>query len=343
MKFSVQQVADLLGGIIEGNPLDEIDTLSKIEEGTAGSLCFLANPKYTPFIYQTKATAVIVSKEFTADKEITPSLIKVEDPYTSYASLLKLYNEIKMPKAVISSNASISEKANLGSNVYVGDFAVISEHAQIGNNCFIFPQVYVGSNCKIGDNTILFSGVKVYSDCVIGASCTLHSGVVIGADGFGFALQNDTQSVKVAQIGNVVIEDFVEIGANTCIDRATMGSTFIRQGVKMDNHIQIGHNVEIGENTVIAAQTGVSGSTKVGKNCIIGGQVGIIGHLTIGNNVKIAGQSGIECNLKDDSIVQGSPAFDVRKYKKAYVHFRNISALEQRITDLERALSNKSK
>ncbi|MEI8202670.1 MAG: UDP-3-O-(3-hydroxymyristoyl)glucosamine N-acyltransferase [Bacteroidota bacterium] len=342
MKFTIQQVADLLGGSVEGNPNDQVETLSKIEEGLPGSLCFLANPKYLPFIYQTKATAVIVSNEFKTDKAIIPSLIKVSDPYASYAKLLELNNQIKMPKPGVSDKASIAENVKLGTNTYVGDFTCISENAQIGNNCFIFPQVFIGSNCKIGSNTILHSGVKIYADCIIGADCTLHAGVVIGADGFGFALQNDNQSVKVAQIGNVVVEDHVEIGANSCVDRATMGSTFIRKGVKMDNQIQIGHNVDIGENTVIAAQTGVSGSTKIGKNCVIAGQVGIVGHLIIGNNVKIAGQSGVEHNLKDDSIVQGSPAFDVRKYKKDYVHFRNLITIEQRLTELEKKTNKQS-
>ncbi len=336
MKFTLSQVAELLEGTVEGKPNDEVYTLAKIEEGKNGSLCFLANPKYFPFIYKTEATAVIVGNDFTVERDIHPSLIKVKDPYASFAKLLEIYNQIRLPKPGISSHAFISESASIGQNVHVGNFCHISDDAKIGDNCIIFPQVYIGSNCKIGNNTILFPGVKIYSDCVIGSFCTLHAGVTIGADGFGFALQDDNTSVKVSQIGNVVIEDHVEIGANSCVDRATMGSTKIRSGVKLDNLIQIGHNVEIGENTVIAAQTGVSGSTKIGKNCVIAGQVGIIGHLVIGNNVKIAGQSGVEGNLKDNVIVQGSPAFDIRKYKKAYVYFRNIRNLEQRISDLEK-------
>ncbi len=328
MEFSVKQIADILGGTVEGDASAKVNTLSKIEEGQALSLSFLANPTYEPYIYETKATAVIVNKSFVATKKINATLIRVDDAYKSFAVLLDTYNKVKLNKSGIEQPSYINKTATCGENIYVGAFAYIGEQSVIGNNVKIYPGVYIGDNVKIGDNTTLFAGAKVYSDCIIGKECTLHSGVIVGGDGFGFAPNSENNYNKVPQIGNVIIEDNVEVGSNTTIDRATLGSTIIRKGVKLDNLIQIAHNVEIGENTVIAAQTGVAGSTKIGKNCMIGGQVGIIGHLTIANGVKIAAQSGVGNSItKENEIVQGSPAFGIGDYKRSYVFFRKLPEL----------------
>ncbi len=341
MNFTAKEIAKLLNGKVEGNTETTVIKLAKIEEGEPGSLSFLANPKYTQYLYTTKASIVIVSKDFKPEKKVDATLIKVDNAYSAFARLLELYNKIKLDKKGISSGAFISDSAKTGNDVYIGDFTYIGKNVEIGDNSKIYPHVYLGDNVKIGNNTTIFAGVKIYSDNFIGNNCVIHSGVIIGSDGFGFAPQEDNNYKKVAQIGNVIIEDNVEIGANTTIDRATLGSTIIRKGVKLDNLIQVAHNVEIGENTVIAAQTGISGSTTIGKNCMIAGQVGIIGHLNIGNNVKIAAQSGVSTNLKDDAIVFGSPAFEAGRYKKAYVHFRNLQKIVKRIDELEKALKQK--
>ena len=336
MEFTTQKIAELLKGEVEGNQDVKLNKLSKIEEGEEGSLSFLANPKYKKFIYSTQASAVIVAKTFKPEKPIKATLIKVDDPYTAFAQLLEFYNQIKLNKTGVSKMASIADSAKIGKDAYIGDFVSIGENVIIGDNAKIYPQTCIGDNVKVGENTTLFAGVIIYSECVIGKNCTIHAGVVIGSDGFGFAPQSDNNYKKIAQIGNVIIEDNVEIGSNTTIDRATLGSTIIRKGVKLDNLIQIAHNVEIGENTVIASQTGVSGSTKIGKNCMIGGQVGIIGHLIIADEVKIAAQSGLSKNiLKKGSIVQGSPAFEVKKYMLSYIHFRNLGNIVERIEKLE--------
>ncbi len=336
MKFTAKEIAKILEGKIEGNPDASVHKLSKIEEGEPGSVSFLANPKYTRFIYTSNASIVIVDEDFKAEEEIRPTLIRVKNAYTAFARLLEVYNKIKLDKKGISQQASIAESAKIGEDVYIGAQAFVGENVEIGNNCKIYPQAFVGDNVRIGDNTTIFAGVKVYSDNIIGSNCVIHAGVVIGADGFGFAPQQDSNYMKIAQIGNVIIEDHVEIGANTTIDRATLGSTIIRKGAKLDNLIQIAHNVEVGENTVIAAQSGIAGSTKIGKNCMIAAQVGIIGHITIGNNVKIAAQSGVSSSVKDDAIIFGSPAFDAGKYRKAYVHFRNLQKIVDRIDALEK-------
>lgn len=336
MTFTAKQIAELLSGFVVGDENMTVNRLSKIEEGEPGSLSFLANPKYTSYLYSTQASIIIVDEGFVPEKAISATLIKVKNPYMAFAELLDFYNKIKLDKKGISDRAFISASASIGKDVYVGPFAFVGENAQIGDKSKIYPQVYIGDNVKIGSNTTLFAGVKIYSDILIGNDCTLHAGVVVGADGFGFAPQEDNNYKKIAQIGNVIIEDNVEIGANTTIDRATLGSTIIRRGVKLDNLIQIAHNVEVGENTVIAAQSGIAGSAKVGKNCMIAAQVGIVGHLTVGNNVKIAGQSGVSSNVKDDSVIFGSPAFDASKYRKAYVHFRNLQKIVDRINDLEK-------
>lgn len=293
MKFTAAQIAVILEGEVEGNPEIEVSKLSKIEEGGPESLSFLANPKYTQFIYTTKASIVIVNKVFKAEKEINSTLIRVEDAYKSFSKLLEYYNQVKMNKTGIESPVFISKSAIYGDNIYIGAFAYLGENIKIGNNTKIYPNVYIGDNVVIGDNVILYSGAKIYSDTLIGNNCIIHSSAILGADGFGFTPNEQGEFIKVPQTGNVIIEDNVDIGAATSIDRATLGSTIIRKGVKLDNHIQIAHNVEIGRNTVIAAQTGIAGSTKIGENCMIGGQVGIVGHITIGNNVKIQAQSGI--------------------------------------------------
>ena len=336
MTFTAKQIAELLKGTIAGDENVSVNRLSKIEEGEPGSISFLANPKYTHHIYTSQASVVIVDEGFVPEKPVVSTLIKVRNAYMAFAELLDFYNKIKMDKKGVSDSAFVSDSAQLGNDVYLGAFAFIGENVRIGDNAKIYPQVYVGDNVTIGNNTTLFPGVKIYSDVMIGNNCTLHAGVVVGADGFGFAPQDDSNYKKIAQIGNVIIEDNVEIGANTTVDRATLGSTIIRKGVKLDNLIQIAHNVEVGENTVMAAQSGIAGSAKVGRNCMIAAQVGIVGHLNIGNNVKIAGQSGVTTNVKDDSVVFGSPAFDAGKYKKSYIHFRNLPKIVDRIDELEK-------
>jgi len=324
MSFTIEEIARLLNGKIEGNPDNiKIDKLSRIEDATEGSITFLSNLKYYNYIFTTNASLVVVDNNFVCDKEIKPVLLKVENAYNAFTELTRLFQK-KNDKKGISDKAAINQTSSLGKNLYIADFAVIGENTIVGDNVKIYAHVYIGDNVKIGDNTTLYAGVKVYNDCIIGNNCKIHAGVVIGSDGFGFAPQQNNTFNKIEQIGNVVIEDDVEIGANTTIDRAAIGSTIIHKGVKLDNLIQIAHNVEIGENTVIAAQTGVSGSTKIGKNCMIGGQVGIVGHLIIGDNVRIAAQSGISGNLKDGAMVQGSPAFEISDYRKAYVCFKKL-------------------
>ena len=339
MEFSASQIALVIEGIVEGNPDVKISRLSKIEEGEPGTLSFLANFKYKPFIYTTQASIVIVGKDFAPDQPILPTLIRVEDPYTAFARLLELYNQIKNEKKGISSLSFIAKSAFIGKDTYIGEFAYIGENVVIGDGTKIFPHVFLGDNVKVGSNSTIYAGVIIYSENIIGNECTIHGGVVIGADGFGFAPQQDKNYKKIAQIGNVIIEDNVEIGSNTTIDRATLGSTIIRKGVKLDNLIQIAHNVEIGENTVIAAQTGISGSTKIGKNCMIAGQVGFIGHLTIGDDVKIGAQSGIAGNLKEGSIFMGSPAIDISIHRRALVHFKNLPEIVKRLDQIEKRLN----
>jgi len=337
MKFTAKQIAELLNGVIEGDAEVTVNKLSKIEEGEPCSLSFLANPLYTQYVYTTNASIVIVNKSFIPDHPVKSTLIKVDSAEIAFAKLLEMYNQIKYNKVGISQKSSIAETAKVGENVYVGDFAFIGEKVVIGNNVKIYPQVYIGDNSIVDDNTILFAGVKIYSDNKIGKNCIIHSGCVIGSDGFRYAPQNESAK-KVAQIGNVIIEDDVEIGANCTIDRATLGSTILRKGVKFDNLIHIAHNVEIGENTYIAANNIIAGSTKIGKNCMFSGQVGIVGHLNIADNTIIAAQSGISKSItKKGEAYMGSPAFEVSKYRKSYIHFRNFSELVKRIEKLEKA------
>jgi UDP-3-O-[3-hydroxymyristoyl] glucosamine N-acyltransferase len=315
-------IADILGGSVDGDPKVEVSTVSPIDKGFPGSLSFLANPKYNDCLATTEASAVIIQKDLEVS-EFKTTLIRVDDPLSSFAVLLQKYDEINRPKPGIHSNAIIAESAKVGANASIAAGAVIGENAVIGDNCIVGPQAVIEQESRLGNNCFLHAGAKVLHHCILGNGCTLHAGVTIGSDGFGFA-PSDSEYSKVPQVGNVVLEDDVEIGSNTTVDRATMGSTILRKGVKLDNLIQVAHNVEIGEHTVIAAQTGIAGSTKIGKRCMIGGQVGIIGHLTIGDNVKIAAQSGIGNNLPDGAIVQGSPAFDVGNYRRSYVSFRRL-------------------
>jgi UDP-3-O-[3-hydroxymyristoyl] glucosamine N-acyltransferase len=339
MEFTAKQISELLGGAIEGDPGVKVVRLSKIEEGKPGSLTFLANPAYTPFVYTTQASIIITNSDFLPEKPISSTIIRVENAYQSFAKLLDIYNTIQRNKTGIEEMCFIDPSASYGEGVYIGAFAYIGKNVKLGNQVKIYPNVYVGDNCEIGNDTTLFPGVRIYSDCIIGKNCTLHAGVVIGADGFGFQPSNGNYQ-KVAQIGNVILEDFVEVGANSTIDRATLGSTIIRRGVKLDNLIQIAHNVEIGENTVIAAQSGVAGSAKIGRNCMIGGQVGIVGHITIADGVKVAAKSGVGSSLlKPDEIVQGSPSFNISDFKRSYVLFRKLPELEKKIQELQKTIA----
>ncbi|HTL82434.1 MAG TPA: UDP-3-O-(3-hydroxymyristoyl)glucosamine N-acyltransferase [Bacteroidia bacterium] len=336
MKFSAKEIAALIGGKVEGDPDSTVSKLAKIEEGIPGSLTFLSNPQYASYIYTTGATIAIVNNDFVAEQKIpsTLTLVRCADSRQAFAKLLDAYNQFRLNKTGVDPKAHVSPSAVVGKNVYIGAFAFIGDHVVIGDNTKIHPHVHVGDAAKVGSNSIIYSGVKIYHDCVIGNHCILQAGTIVGGDGFGFQPNSTNNYQKVPHIGNVIIEDHVEIGANTTIDRATLGSTIIRKGVKLDNLIQVAHNVEIGENTVIAAQTGIAGSTKIGKDCMIGGQVGIIGHLQIGDRVKIAAQSGIGNNLKDEEIVQGSPAFAIGDYKRSYVVFRNLPDLYDKVKTL---------
>jgi len=336
MKFTATQIAGILEGEVEGNPQIAVHKLSKIEEGEKGSLTFLANPKYTSYIYSTKASITIVNKDFIPEQSLSTTLIKVEDAYKSFSKLLEYYNQVKNNKVGVESPSFISESARYGEGFYLGAFSYLGENVKIGNNVKVYPNVYIGDNVTIGDNVMIFAGAKIYSESIIGDNCTIHSGVIIGADGFGFTPNAKGEYSKVPQTGNVILEDNVDVGAGTTIDRATLGSTILRKGVKLDNQIQIAHNVEIGEHTAIAAQTGIAGSTKIGKYCLIGGQVGIVGHITIGDLVKIQAQSGIGRNVKDDEVLQGSPALNYGDFNKSYVHFKNLPKLVNQISNIEK-------
>lgn len=341
MNFTAALIAEFLKGTVDGNPEASVSDISKIEEGKPGTLSFLANPKYERYIYDTQSSIVIVNTDFKPHQKISATLVRVENAYESFAALLRLYEQSKPKKSGISKMASISESASLGKELFVGDFTVISENASIGDGVQLYPQVYVGDHVTIGEGTILHPGVKVYEGCKIGSHCVIHAGAVIGADGFGFAPNEDNNYEKIPQVGKVLIEDHVEIGANTTVDRATMGATILRKGVKLDNLVMIAHNVEVDENTVIAAQSGISGSTKVGKNCMFGGQVGLIGHIKIASGVKIAAQSGITKDIKEEGIViQGSPAFEFGPYQRSYLLFRNLPKIREQINDLERKVKD---
>ncbi|MEQ6122436.1 UDP-3-O-(3-hydroxymyristoyl)glucosamine N-acyltransferase [Reichenbachiella sp. MALMAid0571] len=342
MDFKISQIAHILNAKVEGNPDLVVNNIESIEEAGEGSISFLSNPKYENFIYTTKASAVIVDHKFEPKEEVKTTLIRVDDPYLSFTALLEEYHKmISFQKLGVEEPSFMGSDSSHGENVYRGAFSYIGNNVTIGNNCKIYPQVYIGDNVIIGDNTILHSGAKIYANCKIGNHCVVHSGAVIGSDGFGFAPQKDSTYKTIPQIGNVVIEDHVDIGANTTIDCATFGSTVIKSGVKLDNLIQIAHNTEIGKNTVIAAQAGISGSTKVGENCVIAGQTGIVGHLKIGDHITIAAQSGITKNInKKGAVMLGSPAFEMADYKKSYVIFKRLPDLMNRIKELEQKILN---
>lgn len=342
MEFSAEQIAGLLNGEIVGNPQVKVSKLSKIEEGEPQSISFLANMAYEQYLYTTDASIVIINRDLKLQKPVkdTCTLIKVENAYECFAKLLETYQQMKGSKTGIEQPSFISETAKLGENCYVGAFTYIGENVTIGNNVKIYPNTYVGDNTTIGDNTILFSGVKLMEETVVGKNCIFHAGVVIGSDGFGFVPDENNVYSKVPQIGNVVIEDDVEIGGNTVIDRATMGSTVIKKGVKLDNLVHIAHNVVIGENSVIAGQVGIAGSAKIGKNCMMGGQVGVAGHLTVADGTKIAAQSGIGANIKvEGTVVQGSPAFYIGDYKRAYVGFKKLPEILNQLNEISKKLS----
>ncbi|MGB0789289.1 MAG: UDP-3-O-(3-hydroxymyristoyl)glucosamine N-acyltransferase, partial [Marinirhabdus sp.] len=305
-----------------------------------GSLTFLANPKYTQHIYTTKASITIVNSDFVSENGLGTTLIRVDNAYDAFSQLLEYYNQVKLNKEGIEEPVFISSSTTYGKNIYIGAFSYIGKNVQIGDNVKIYPNAYIGDNVSIADNTVVFAGAKIYSESVIGSNCIIHSGAIVGADGFGYTPNENGKYKKIPQTGNVIVADFVDIGAGTTIDRATLGSTIIHRGVKLDNQIQIAHNVEIGENTVIAAQTGIAGSTKIGKNCQIGGQVGIVGHITIGDNVRIQAQSGIGRNVSDNEALQGSPALKYGDYNKSYVHFKNLPKIMERFNTFEKTFKN---
>ena len=340
MEFSANDIAALLNGEVEGNGNVKVGNISKIDQSLPGTLTFLSNPAYTKFIYSTTASIVIVNKDFKAESDLSCTLIRVDDAYAALAKLLDFYVKTKPSKVGIEQPSFVSKSATLGEGIYLGAFAYIGDNVVIGNNVKIYPHVYVGDNAKIGDNTILYSGVKIYSDCKIGSSCILHSGAVVGADGFGFAPNPDGTYTKIEQIGNVILEDNVEIGANTTIDRATMGSTFVRCGVKLDNLVQIAHNDDIGENTVMAAHVGIAGSTSIGKNCVFGGQAGISGHITIGDDVKVGPQTGVMSSVASKSVVLGSPALDYKLAMRTFSIIRNLPKLREDVIELQKKIKS---
>lgn len=339
MEYSAKAIAELLNGSVDGNSDVTVSEISKIEEGKPGTITFLANPKYTKFIYTTNASIVIVSKNFIPEHEINSTLVRVENPYQAFAHLLEAVSNQSNGIHGISELAYIHNSSVIPETSFLGAFAYVGKNCVIGQNVKIYPHVFLGDGVEIGDNSILYSGVKIFANCKVGNSCIIHGNTVIGSDGFGFARNSGTEYEKIPQIGNVIIGDNVEIGANSCIDRATMGSTVIHKGVKLDNLIQVAHNVEIGENTVIASQTGIAGSTKIGKNCIFGGQVGIVGHIQIANEVKIAAQSGVANNIKEKgAILQGSPAYNIKDYQRSLVMFRKLPDLFKQINKLEKEI-----
>jgi UDP-3-O-[3-hydroxymyristoyl] glucosamine N-acyltransferase len=344
MEFTAATIAGFLKGEIDGNPDIKVNTIAKIEEGHSGALSFLANPKYEHYIYETKSSVILVNKSFVPSSQITATLIRVDNAYEAFASLLRLVDQSRPRKKGIHPSAVIEKTAKIGSEVFIGPYAYVGENGKIGDGCSIYPNVYVGDNTVIGNNCILNPGVTIYHDCVLGEGCIIHAGSVIGSDGFGFAPQSESEFMKIPQLGNVILEDHVEIGANVTIDRATMGSTIIRKGVKLDNLIQIGHNVEVGENSVMAAQTGISGSTKVGKNCMFGGQVGLAGHIKIANGTKIGAQGGVLGDVKEENTaIIGSPAIEVRQFMKSSVIFKRLPEMKMKIDSLEKEIESLKK
>lgn len=334
MEFKAQNIADFLGGRVDGDANIIVSNVAKIEEGKPGTLAFLSNPKYNKYLYETESSIVIVNDDFVAEGTVKATLIRVPDAYKAFAMLLELYQQAKGNKSGIENPSFVDSTATLGNNIYVGAFAYIGKNVRIGNHVKIYPHVYVGDNSIIGNDSILFSGVKIYEDTKIGAACIIHSGAVIGSDGFGFAPKEDGTYQKIPQVGNVILEDLVEIGANTTIDCATMGSTIIRKGTKLDNLVQVAHNVEIGENTVMAALTGIAGSSKIGNNCRFGGQVGVAGHISIGDRVNVGAMSGVTRNIKSDNTVLLAPAMDISQAARVTAVYRNLPQLRDQVLDL---------
>ena len=344
MDFTATDIASFLNGEIIGNEEIKVSNVSKIEEGKPGTLAFLSNMKYENYIYSTKASIVLVNRNFVPKEKIEATLIKVDDAYQAFASLLELYSQaMSAQKTGIEQPSYVDQSAVVCENIYLGAFAYLGKNSKVGNNCKIYPQVYIGDNVTIGDDCILYAGVKVYANSVIGNRCIIHAGAVIGFDGFGFAPLEDGTYKKIPQIGNTIIEDDVEIGANTTIDCATMGSTIVKKGAKIDNLIQIAHNCEIGENTVMAAQVGLAGSTKVGKNCKFGGQVGLAGHLSIGDNVFIGAQSGVAKSVAGNQIILGSQAIEIKEAIKAITVYKNLPKLREEVIQLQKELNNLKK
>lgn len=339
MKYTAGQIAEYLNGTVEGDATVAVNDFAKIEEAKKGKLTFLANPKYTNYVYTTEASIVLVNNDIEFDKTIDTTLVRVDDAYQCLAKLMQLYDGARPKRKGKSKKAHIEKSASLGKGCYVGAFANIDANAKIGNNVKIYPNVYIGENVVIGDDTIIYPNVSIYRDCKVGAECVLHSGVVVGADGFGFAPSDSADYEKIPQIGNVILEDKVELGANTTVDRATMGSTIIRRGVKLDNLVQVAHNVEIGEHTVIASQTGISGSTKLGAHMMVGGQVGFAGHITIADDVKIGAQSGVNNNIKEEGVIlMGSPVTDMSTWRRSSVVMKKLPEMQRVINKLEREL-----
>jgi UDP-3-O-[3-hydroxymyristoyl] glucosamine N-acyltransferase len=334
MEFKAQNIADFLGGTIEGDANIVVSDVAKIEEGKPGTLAFLSNPKYNKYLYETESSIVIVNQDLELEGEVKATLIRVPDAYKAFASLLELYQQAKGNKSGIENPSFVDATATLGNDIYLGAFAYIGKNVRIGNHVKIYPHVYVGDNTIIGDDSILFAGVKIYEDTKIGEACIIHAGAVIGADGFGFAPNEDGTYQKIPQVGNVILEDLIEIGANTTIDCATMGSTIIRKGTKIDNLVQIAHNVEIGENTVMAALTGIAGSAKIGKNCRFGGQVGVAGHITVGDNVNIGAMSGVSHSIKSNNTVLLAPAMEIGQASRVIAVYRNLPKLREQVLDL---------
>lgn len=342
MEFSARQIADFLGGTVEGNPDVKVCSFSKIEEGKPGTLTFLANPKYEHYIYDTNASIVLVNNDFSPTEPVKATLIKVSNAYAALAMLLNMVEQSKTSKTGIDSTAFIAATATVGDDCYIGNFAYIGNNVQIGKNCQIYPHVYVGDNAKVGDNCILYPHVTIYNDCQVGNNCILHAGSVIGADGFGFAPEGEKYK-KIPQLGNVIIEDDVEIGANTTIDRAVMDSTIIRQGVKLDNLVQIAHNVEVGENTVMAAQVGIAGSVKVGRHCMFGGQVGLAGHIHIADNVTFGAQAGVISHVKESTTLLGAPAINAKNFMRSSAIFNRLPEVYRTIGQLQREIEQLKK
>ncbi len=342
MEFTINQIAAILQGEVDGDGQKKVKTISKIEEAKEGSITFLANPKYEEFIYSSEASAVIVKNDFQPERPIPTTLIRVEDPYSGFTRLLEEYDKIiSYSKGGVEEPSFISSNSEVGQKVYRGAFSYIGSNVKIGDNVKIYPHTYIGDNVSIGDNCIFYSGAKIYAETIVGNNCIIHSGAVIGSDGFGFAPQQDSTYKKIPQLGNVIISDNVEIGANTVVDCATLGSTRIDEGVKLDNLVQIAHNVEIGSNTVIASQTGISGSTKFGKNCVVAGQVGVVGHIEIADRVTLAARTGVSKSIKkEESVKFGAPAIDHKEYLKIHAIFRNLPELRERVNELEKKILN---